>query len=58
MANKKYIVNGKVYEETAARKVIVAGRILEETTAGAPPAGGNVQPIFVNYYTQLLAGHT
>jgi len=33
MANKKYIVGKKVYEETAERKVIVGGKVLEEATA-------------------------
>ena len=35
MADKKYIVGGKVYEETDERKVIVGGKVLEETTAAA-----------------------
>lgn len=42
MANKKYIVGGKVYEETSERKVIVGGKVLEETTAvagGTTPKG-------------------
>jgi hypothetical protein len=37
VANKKYIVGGKVYEETSERKVIVGGKVLEETTAAAAP---------------------
>ena len=36
MANRKYIVGDKIYEETTQRKVIVGGKVLEETTA----AGG------------------
>ena len=32
---RKYIIEGRVYEETAERKAIVAGRIIEETTAAA-----------------------
>ena len=38
MANRKYIVGGKVYEETDSRKVVVGGKVLEETTVVA--AGG------------------
>ena len=34
MANRKYIVGGKIYEATGERKVIVGGKILEETVAG------------------------
>lgn len=30
---RKYILNGRIYEETGERKVIVNGRILEETTS-------------------------
>ena len=33
MANRKFIVGGKVYEETGSRKVIVGGKVLEATTA-------------------------
>ena len=39
MANKKYIVGGKVYEETDERKVIVGGKVLEEATTTAGPSG-------------------
>ena len=42
MANRKYIVGGKVYEETGERKVIVGGKVLEETTAAA--GGGLTVP--------------
>jgi hypothetical protein len=45
MANRKYIVGGKVYEETGERKVIVGGKVLEETTAAA--AGGLTVPQFM-----------
>ena len=40
MANKKYIVGGKVYEATAERKVIVGGKVLEEAIAAV---GGGFQ---------------
>jgi len=35
MANKKYIVGGKVYEATSERKVIVGGKVLQEAIAAA-----------------------
>jgi hypothetical protein len=35
MANRKFIVNGKVYEASDARKVVVSGKILEEDSAAA-----------------------
>lgn len=39
MANRVYIVDGVLYEETGERVVIVDGVVLEETTSVAPPAG-------------------
>ncbi len=45
MANRKYIVNGKIYEESDERKVIVAGKVLEETTVVAA-GGANPKGIF------------
>ena len=46
MANRKYIIGGKVYEESDERKVVVAGKVLEETTVVA--AGGAIPraPVF------------
>jgi len=40
MANRKYIVDGVIYEESDERKAIVDGVILEETTAVA--VGGRI----------------
>lgn len=42
MANRVYIVNGRIYEETGERTVIVNGRILEETTSGATPPAAEI----------------
>ena len=39
MANRKYIADAVIYEESGERKVIVDGVVLEETTAAVPPAG-------------------
>lgn len=47
---RKYIINGKIYEETGQRKVIVAGKILEETTAAA---AGSVIPVFMRSYRNM-----
>ncbi len=32
MANSKYIIGNKVYEEAGERKITVGGRVLEEAT--------------------------
>ena len=48
MANKKYIVGGKVYEATSERKVIVGGKGLQEAIAaagGARPQGPLKHPL-------------
>lgn len=39
MANRKYIVNGVIYEESDERKVIIDGVILEETTVVVAESG-------------------
>ena len=44
MANKKYIVGGKVYEATTERKVIVGGKVLQEAIA-AVGGGDFIQSI-------------
>ena len=43
MATKKYIVNGRVFKDTATKKVLINGRIvmLKGGTAPEPPATGD-----------------
>ena len=43
---RKYLVGGKVYEETGARKVIVGGKVLEETTAAGGAITGTITLAF------------
>jgi hypothetical protein len=38
MANRKYIIGGKIYEATGSRKVIVGGKVLEEAISTASAA--------------------
>lgn len=48
MANKKYIVGKKVYEETGERKVIASGKVLEEATAAA--GGQSIVPLIIMHH--------
>ena len=48
----KYIVGGKVYEETGERKVIVGGKVLEEATAAAG-GGQSIVPLIVMHHEHM-----
>ena len=39
MANRKYVVNGRIFEAKAERKAVVNGAILETRVATVAPSG-------------------
>ena len=53
---KVYIVNGRVYKETATatRAVIVNGRVLKEVVDAAPPTG--FKPYFAVNANTIMQG--
>jgi len=58
MANRKFIVGGKVYEETGSRKVIVGGKVLEETTSAASAAITGTAVATINEADIVTGGKT
>ena len=52
MADRKYIVGGRIHKATGTRKIIVAGKLLKESIAAAAPTG-SLPPMRRHSYSQM-----